>query len=162
MARVSLSAKAARTISEAAPRFPNASEARAWDELNAALAPKPRSSAVRKTESRKRSKAAETKVLRGEVFVRSRGLCEACGVRFDSYLRRDEWDHFFGKAKVRQSVASTWMLCANCHREKTRNVPNASEWLCLFALHCDRHGYAPEASKARARLDALRLSRGES
>jgi hypothetical protein len=47
------------------------------------------------------------------------------------------------------------MLAPECDRAKTLNLPCASEWLERFIDHCERHGYASEASRARARLEGI-------
>jgi len=102
-------------------------QTRALAELERALAPRPRSSAVRKTEWKRRSKSAELKVIRVEVEKRAGGKCENCGARF-SPASPAELDHQFGRVRAKQSVRNCWMLCRPCHRARTNNSPSATWW----------------------------------
>lgn len=138
----------------------NRVETQVVDELRRALEPRPRSSAVRKTEKKRRAKSKDTKSIRAAVMDRARGCCEQCG----SSGRADNWlelDHQFGRVRARQSIRNTWMLCARCHRQKTNSEPSALRWMQAIANHAENHGYGLEAQAARARADALRMSRGE-
>lgn len=63
-------------------------------------------------------------------------------------------DHFFGRARS-HSVEAVWALCELCHREKTASAPDAATWLRRFAAHCQRHGYAEAAERARRRLGGI-------
>lgn len=81
---------------------------------------------------------------RRHVSDRAAGLCEACGARRGAAL---QWDHFWGRDRE-ESVESTWMLCAHCHRAKTDNDPSRITWLWSFYEHCRRLGFAAQAAKA--------------
>jgi hypothetical protein len=97
--------------------------------------------------------------IRKLVSKRAGLLCECgCGRWFRALNGAAEVDHFFGRGRE-ESVESCWRLRSDCHRAKTGNSPSAAHWLEKFITHCKRHGYAPEAERAQARLDALRLSR---
>lgn len=113
-------------------------------ELESAL--KPRKPISAKAARNARLSWERLAVIRDECFVRASGVCEAgCG------RLGEEADHFFGRARA-ESFESVWWLCGACHKAKTNSRPNAAQWLTLFADHCDRHGFAREAARARARL----------
>lgn len=115
------------------------------------------SSLKRKSAARKRTKAAQTRGLREQLLLRARE-CEAmCGRALPGKFDPGSMDHFFGKAKVPQALSNVWLLCIHCNRAKTDNVPTSDHWLRLFIQHCNRHGYAAEADRARARLEAESL-----
>lgn len=154
MSRISISAKHARAIISDVPH-PLLDEALAA--IRAQLAPRPRSSAAKKTERKRRDKKAETSAIREQVAARANGACEQCGWAFRPF-NPGELDHFRGRGKVLQSVENTWLLCRDCHREKTLNAPDAAAWLERFAAHCQRHGYAVEWVLARNRLHFPRSS----
>jgi 5-methylcytosine-specific restriction endonuclease McrA len=79
---------------------------------------------------------SETDRIRLEVWTRSQGLCESCGLPL---LRdRGELDHFFGGNGRRiqlQCVANCWRCCGSCHRQKTDNQPTRLWWLRRFLEH---------------------------
>lgn len=98
--------------------------------------------------------------IRTAVFARADGVCE-CGVcgRFVS-PETAEMDHAESR-RVPESVSNCWALTRECHFARTNSRPDASHWLSLWWLHCQRHGYAAEAERAEARLhfvDARRAS----
>ena len=92
----------------------------------------------------------ETKRIRAEVFARAKGCCEACAKWTGEDFRLD---HFFGRAKMKQSVENCWALCIGCDTSKTLNEPNAAHWFLRFILHCGRHGYSKMAEIAQAKMD---------
>ena len=154
MSRISLSLKHARAISAYLKDDPVVSSVidAAADELRRQLAPKPRSSAVKRTAAKKRSKRKETSSIYEEVAKRAGGLCECCTSSLLTF--RPELDHFTSR-RHGQSVETCWMLCSACHREKTDNSPSAAWWLERFISHCERNGYSAEAERARSRLEGI-------
>lgn len=157
-ASVRLSRKAAQEILRAAPNMAVGDLGRAYSELQRALAPKPKSSQVRKTERKRRAKREETRDIYEQVAERAGGRCEACRLMF-TLLNPGELDHFRSR-RHGQSVESCWLIHGGCHRQKTNNVPSAEFWLRAFIAHCERHGYRAEASRAEARLYAIETTRG--
>lgn len=134
---------------------------RARSELRAALAPKKRKAiAIFNSKARELTverENRETAKLREQAMARAAGVCE-CGCKL-SLVEGDlngqpELDHFFGR-KGKQSVRTVWVLRAQCHRLKTKNIPDAGHWLERFIGHCDVFGYGSEASRARARLEGI-------
>lgn len=93
------------------------------------------------------------KRLRAAVFLRASDACESCGRYIDFASGR--LDHFFGRAKAKESPANCWALCVDCDSRKTANAPSAACWLGQFILHATRYGYAAEAERAGAKLQAL-------
>lgn len=152
--RVSISR---RTALELLSRLPTDSGMdRAGEELRRALQlPQTKVEPTRKQEKAKktRAKRASTKEIRAVVLRRAGARCESC-YRTDAL----ELDHFFGRAKVPQSVANCWLLCRSCHRAKTDGRPSAAFWLREFIGRATKHGYTAEAGRAQRRLDALTLS----
>jgi hypothetical protein len=117
--------------------------------LQSALAPRPKSSAVKRTEARKKSKREETAAIREAVFARAGGRCEMhdqTGLRCG--LPAEEMDHFFGRGRAKQTVQNCWALCCGDHRNKTLNRPGGAYWFERFAEHARRHGYLAEAARA--------------
>lgn len=100
----------------------------------------------------KRTKAADTRVLRETIVLRADGRCECCTM-FVGQL--GEMDHFFGRAKVEQSVETCWYLCRSCHRDKTDNKPIALVWVAAFMAHCRAHGYSAALDMAAKKGDWL-------
>lgn len=155
-ASVRISAKSARQLEQLAYRIEieqrgliDPAMEPAIAELRRGLAPKPKSSAVLKTASKKRKKGAETKEIRAAVWKRANGACECrCG------RMGDELDHYPGRIRVRQSVASCWLLSAECHRAKTLGRPDSLTWHRLFLTHAKDHGYMAMADYAQRRIDA--------
>lgn len=96
--------------------------------------------------------SAASKKIRAAVVLRAGGHCESCGVwcGVDGH-----WDHFFGRAKVKESVPSTWLLCPRCDLHKTENKPNGSHWLRRFVVHASHFGYAREVEMAETKLSTL-------
>lgn len=82
---------------------------------------------------------ATTASIRKAVKRRARGCCEACGGRTGSL----QMDHFFGGSSRSSSttVEGCWMLCDNCHHNKTDNAPTRQKWLDVYRDHCDRYRY---------------------
>lgn len=120
--------------------------------LRASLAQKPKTSARKKTERKRRTKKEETAAIREAVFARAGGRCEACSLPFGD-LDPGELDHFFGRGKEPQSVENCWALCHTCHRLKTDNRPDAAHWIEVFlALVAEAYGYREATTKARNRL----------
>lgn len=142
------------------------------EELLRAMEPKRsvKAAKVRKT-AKKRTKKEETAEIREALLARAGGVCECgCGEQLEgsSFHWRAEMDHFFPKARTRQTVKTCWLVAAHCHRMKTANDPDAAYWLEKFASHCETYGYTSEANRARALVQsqvlieqASQLSRGE-
>lgn len=128
------------------------------EELRAALhAPK----AKKSLRPSKKTKAAKqsTKQIREECGLRSKGRCEACGVTLGA-VSGAEMDHFFGHGKVKESVETCWVLCRQCHLQKTNNDPSAERWLWSFISHCILHGYQVAEEQARKRLQFVTTRKG--
>jgi hypothetical protein len=120
----------------------------AAEKLLALLAPRRKNEKQKATQKRKlegaqaaRARSAE---IRRKVWDRSGGVCEAWKYRpFSNCIGAFEWDHWHGgkDRKRLEAVATTWMLCGGCHRERQRNEPSAAYWNDLFGRHCAAHGY---------------------
>mgnify|MGYP001615595419 FL=1 len=120
------------------------------EELAALFVPKKRRGAApakERKEGKRRRHAEETSAIRTEVWERSKGRCENCGVKWKPYAHPLELDHALGGAgrrRQRQSVSNTWALCRiPCHRDKTANRPDRASWMRWFVEHCMRKGIAP-------------------
>lgn len=158
-ARVSISQKSALLAFEYLPPestlIPSHPLRKAIQELRAALAPKSKTSAKRKTEKRNRSKRKETSAIYEQVAKRAGGKCE-CGCEGEAApsfaTAQIQMDHFWGRGKTRQTVENCWMLSAFHHDLKSRNVPDAEAWLEAFRNHCRKHGYLAEAGKVTTRI----------
>lgn len=86
------------------------------------------------------------------IVRRSAWLCECgCGAK----VPPGEVDHFFGRAKAVEELATCWLLTPRCHFEKTRNYPRAAAWMTKFIRHCVKHDYQESATRARGKLAAL-------
>lgn len=99
------------------------------------------------------SRLTPTGRIRRAVFERCGDECECCGVAVT--FESGHLDHFAGRARVPESVSSTWFLCPPCDHDKTLNKPTAVWWLTRFSEHCNRHGYAEEWERAQTRLAVL-------
>lgn len=88
------------------------------------------------------------------VLSRADGHCECgCGFWFGVELRANTTlDHFFGRARAKDSIDSIWALRADCHADKTANRPDAATWLKRFLVHCEKHGYRSSYDRAFKRL----------
>lgn len=132
------------------------------EDLRRAL--KPRRSVVAARSPRRakqEKKRVETREIRASAVVRADGVCECgCGLPFTDY-DPGELDHWFGRGKVPQSIANTWLLRRSCHRLKTLNSPSSDHWGRKFIRHCWRYGYLDAAARANGRLASLEaLPRG--
>jgi hypothetical protein len=123
------------------------------------LAPRPTSTAVKKTRAKRASKTKETKRIRALVAERADGRCEACAAYFAEF-NPAQMDHFWGRGKTAQSVENCWLLHATCHSDKTANRPSREHWLDMFASHCARHAYAREMTRARDSIGVRAMARG--
>lgn len=93
-----------------------------------------------KQKQKRLTKKEETARIRGACAARAQGFCE----NHDCLGYPEEMDHWLGgngRRRQQQSIATCWMLCSACHRDKTRGVPSAAEWNRRFAAHCLRHIY---------------------
>lgn len=127
----------------------------------AATKSRPKSSAVRKAERKRRTKTAETKEIRAEVFARARWLCEfACG------SPATDLHHAFGR-KEQQAIGTCLALCRWCHREVTEHTGGAaSSWMRVTVAFkraglqnsSDRAAVLAEKHRAKAALGAERRS----
>lgn len=129
---------------------------RAMAELQSALRLPPKRVSPSKVAKAKRklTKKEETLAIRIVVMTRAAGHCEACG--HQPAFAPLQLDHFFGR-RGPQSARTCWALDADCHRQKTNNVPDASHWLNAFGSHCDRLGYSSEAKRCWDRLESKDL-----
>jgi hypothetical protein len=127
----------------------------AAEHFRAALKPRPVSSARRKTAQKKRTRKEETARIREAVFARSLGLCE-----FHCGREPTDLHHAFGRVRVRQSERNCLAVCRECHRALTDNKPTAAHWWAYVAFAFRRLGFNAEEAKARARLEAIEISRG--
>lgn len=104
-----------------------------------------------KRSERKAAKKESAKVRRALVraacMSRAGDRCECCGVP-GTALAPLEMDHFLGRARS-ESVGTCWMLCRQCHRDKTENRPSANHWRVVFSLHQNNNGYDAAARSAR-------------
>jgi len=98
-----------------------------------------KASGVRKQEKRANHRE-ETARIRDAVFARADGKCENC-FKTDLHLQLDHWLGGSGRRVQRQSLASTWAVCASCHFARTDNMPDAAYWNDRFERHCFKHGY---------------------
>lgn len=111
----------------------------------------------KKRQGRKEVRAA----VRRACEDRSRGRCEVAGCGGVGV----ELDHFFGRGKAPETVATCWMLCRSCHRDKTLNRPDRIAWLDTYQGHCAAYGYVTEwnrASSLRALEEAQHPARAAS
>lgn len=155
MRAVKISMKTARALADALETLDRDEHfLREERELRAAMAPKKfvKLARVRKV-AKKRTKREKLATVREAVEARAHGRCEAWGCT----AGRMECDHFFGRAR-HESLETCWLLCANHHREKTLNRPDAATWLRIFETHATGHGYAAAARLAKNRLESLSLS----
>lgn len=95
-----------------------------------------------------------SKPLRAAVFRRASGLCE-CGCQRYIDEESGRLDHYFGRAKVKESPETCWAISIPCDEDKTASRPNAEVWLQRFIAHCRRHGYAAEEELAKSKLFRL-------
>jgi hypothetical protein len=157
-ARVSISRRSALALAD---EYPNPGLDRALAELRSALRPRPvkalKKARREKTKEKRLLKKGATAVVRALVMERAGNRCECgCGIHFSgenwrSFANEAEMDHFAGRGR-RESLESCWALTRHCHHNKTRNWPSTEHWLTAFLIHCERHGYAAEATKARNRF----------
>lgn len=92
-------------------------------------------------------------VLYAQLVERSGGHCENpdCRKAFGIGLLTQEADHFHSR-RVPDSLDSLWLLCRQCHREKTDNKPDAATWLNRFLVHAEKYGYRASYERALRRL----------
>jgi 5-methylcytosine-specific restriction endonuclease McrA len=162
MSRVSLSSKHAQLILDAWNGVPGAAMRvePALKAIRSALSPKPRSSQVKKTAAKKRTKAKDTKSIRAAVMARAEGRCECCGAE-ETDFDQLELEHMHGKVRVKQSTESTWAVRHSCHQKKTGWKEGRDVWLERFIAHCRRNNLnGPGRRYAEDTLAAYRLSRG--
>jgi hypothetical protein len=93
--------------------------------------------------------------IRRAVFERANGACECCGAHVGFSGELGHWDHFWGRAKVAESLESTWGLCVSCDADKTHSRPSARWWIARFSEHCGAFGYHAECDRADNRLAVL-------
>lgn len=107
--------------------------------------PKP-SRRARKDEkkARRRAQGEARSNIRAKVLERSRGRCENPSCRASLQRHGAIMDHWLGGSGRRtqqESVATCWMLCLRCNRNRTDNYPDAVSWNAAFKDHCERNGY---------------------
>lgn len=88
--------------------------------------------------------------LYAQMEERAKGKCECCGTPLE--LFGAEADHFWGRAKAKESLETVWLLSRDCHWQKTQNVMGRAYWLEAFLKHARRHGYTEQATKAGSAL----------
>jgi hypothetical protein len=124
------------------------------DAIDRALGPKRSVGLARRRKAQKDIERQEKITdIREQVWLRSNGRCEACGIPLPSVL--GELDHALGgsgRRRALESVETTWRLDHRCHVLKTNNDPTAFYWAEKFAEHCRQHGYTEEAEMAMARV----------
>lgn len=158
-AAVRLSRRSAQALAEYLEPFvmPTPEFRRALDELRRALAPRPRSSQVRKTEAKRREKAKETRKLYFAAQRRANGACEACHDPFDP-LDPPELDHWKGRGKAKQTEETVWLIHRSCHKARHAAEPSRTHWVEVLQNHCQFHGYDAEVEDLQAELDAESLT----
>lgn len=92
---------------------------------------------------------------RAAVCRRAGGSCEACGRWVGVAGESGHLDHFFGRAKVPESVSNCWLLCVPCDNARTNSKPSAGHWLERFIAHCKLHDLTAEAELARTKFNTL-------
>jgi len=123
--------------------------------VDSALRPKRAVTSARKVRRIKTAaRRQKTSDIRDLVAARASGSCEACGSVHELQL-----DHFFGGSsrKALESVDTCWLLCAECHRQKTVNLPSPTVWLARFMIHAKSHGYTTAYGIADNRFRSLQL-----
>ena len=90
--------------------------------------------------------AEERRRIRTAVMLRD-GTC--CAPRFAGITCSGgpEFDHFFGRGRVPESVATIWVLCMRHHRMKTDGEPSRRAWLARFREHAEVHEYLAEVAR---------------
>lgn len=99
--------------------------------------------------------SANLKRVRRAVCERAGGNCEACGAWIGEAGEEGQADHYFGRAKAEETVATVWIICPGCHSRKTLNTPDAAFWIRAFVAHCERHGFTAERELALTKLSTL-------
>ena len=67
-------------------------------------------------------------------------------------MRSAHLDHFWGRAKVKESLENCWILCAWCDHDKTTNHPSNTDWCDRFRKHCITHQYTEQLERIEARV----------
>jgi hypothetical protein len=93
--------------------------------------------------------------IRRAVCERAEGSCECCGVHVGFAGELGQLDHAFGRKHVAEAVSNCWILCPQCHDDKTQSRPTAIWWLVRLTEHLGRHGYDEEVERAEIRLQVL-------
>jgi hypothetical protein len=111
------------------------------------LAPRKKNEKQKATQKTKLQGAAARRAasaeLRAAVLWRSGGFCEVKH-RPMRHVFDYEFDHWLGGAgrrKPKETEETLWLLCRECHKDRTANRPSAAYWNELFRRHCDLHGY---------------------
>lgn len=114
---------------------------------------------VAKMTGQRAARNATTSDVRANVWARSAGRCEACGIMMGMGANRGHMDHFFGGSKrtSETTIEGCWRLCITCDGRKTCNVPSRRAWLLLYETHCKAHGYQAQAEKVAGAI-ALELA----
>lgn len=111
------------------------------------LLPKPtKKERKQKKEKKRRLRMEELQQIREAVYKRSHRHCEnpMCQAEL-TQATGGEFDHWLGgngRRQQEESVETVWLLCRNCHIERTANLPSSAAWNLRFELHCERYGYS--------------------
>lgn len=92
-------------------------------------------------------------LLYREIADRAGGSCE-CGC--ETRIPPGELDHFFGRVKAEEGVATCWFLSVACHFAKTNNEPSSAAWCNRFYVHAMKHGYHEAAERAAMKVRWLK------
>lgn len=133
----------------------------AYQELRAALAPKPRREkklpgpTIKQAKAKKRRATQnETREIYDAVAKRAGVKCEACDELF-SPADPPEMDHFLPRGRFPQSVRTCWLIHRSCHRMKHAGDPSALVWWRAFCWHARRLGLVAEEQLARNKVASL-------
>lgn len=157
MTRISLSARSARALlaNRSIREDFDPALRRAREELEAALKPKRSKAPARaRREAKRKTKRELFDAIKRQVFARSGGKCELCGVRVAS-----DPHHVFGRVRVPESVSNVIAVCRRCHDAITQSKPSAAHWQREQIHHLEAYGYTEEARRMRALLESESLIR---
>jgi hypothetical protein len=94
--------------------------------------------------ARRRVQAQDLLDIRAYCMIREMNTC----AYFECNERATDLDHFWGRAKAKQSPTNCWVLCRKHHRMKTENYPTRFHWLVQFWAHAKANSYHRQAQLA--------------